>query len=560
MPPVSPPLEVSAEELEALLERAREAVGEAGYRKLQAAIRTLSYVTELLETREATLASLRRLLCRARSEKTEAVLEQAGIASRLTPKKLATGADAKQPAAGHGRNGATAYAGAPRVEVPHATLHRGDRCPECQRGKVYPLYEPGLLVRMRGQAPIAATVYELEKLRCNLCGEVFTAKAPAGVGEEKYDATTASMIALLRYGSGFPWNRLADLQQGLGIPLPVATQCEIVVDAAATLQPAMEELIRQAAQGELLHNDDTSMPVLALRRNRVTATNEAEADDTERTGVFTSGIVSLAQKRTIALFFTGRQHAGENLADVLRRRAAELAPPMQMCDALSRNLPKLPEKLEVIVGHCLAHARRRFVEVTPNFPELCQYVLEQLGKVYGNDAAAREQSMTPEARLRFHQRESGPVMHQLHTWLTAQFADRTVEPNSGLGMAIRYLLKYWERLTLFLRQPGAPLDNNIAERALKKAILHRKNSLFYKTANGARVGDLFMSLIHTSELSGANPFDYLTQLQLHADELAHDPSAWMPWNYRATVEAAGVPGGPGVGSLEWTSGTHLNSG
>ena len=177
------------------------------------------------------------------------------------------------------------------------------------------------------------------------------------------------MIGLLRYGSGFPWNRLADLQESMGIPLPVATQCEIVTEAAAMLQPAMAELIRQAAQGEVLHNDDTSMPVLALRRSASVAMNDDESDAAERTGVFTSGIVSTAEKQTIALFFTGRQHAGENLSDVLQQRAVELAPPLQMCDALARNLPKLPENLEVVVGHCLAHARRRFVEVTPNFPE-----------------------------------------------------------------------------------------------------------------------------------------------------------------------------------------------
>ena len=453
-----------------------------------------------------------------------------------SPTQRRPAAASKKPAAGHGRNGAQAYRGARRIAVPHLSLHQGDRCPECQRGKVYPLHDPGLLVRMQGQAPIAATVYELEKLRCNLCGEVFTAEVPAGVGEEKYDATAASMIALLRYGSGVPWNRLADLEQSLGIPLPVATQCEIVTETAAAVRPAMEELIRQAAQGEVLHNDDTSMPVLALREDG--GMDHDERDTAERTGVFTSGIVSTAQKHTIALFFTGRQHAGENLADVLQWRAVELAPPMQMCDALSRNLPKLPEKLEVIVGHCLAHARRRFVEVTPNFPVPCQHVLEQLGEIYGNDALA--QSMTPEERLRFHQLHSAPVMGELRAWLNTQFEERKVEPNSGLGVAMRYLLKHWERLTLFLRQPGAPLDNNICERALKKAILHRKNSLFYKTENGARVGDLFMSLIHTCELCSANPFDYLTQLQRHAGELAQNPSEWMPWNYQTALEPAGA--------------------
>jgi hypothetical protein len=354
------------------------------------------------------------------------------------------------------------------------------------------------------------------------------------VGEQKYDASAASMIALLRYGSGFPWNRLEGLQDSLGIPLPAATQCEIVSEKAAELQPAYEELIRQAGQGEVLHNDDTSMRILALNKVQAHVADAAS----ERTGVFTSGIVSTAPGRDIALFFTGRKHAGENLADVLKRRAAELTAPIQMCDALSRNLPKLPRQLQIIVGHCLAHSRRRFVEVTANFPEECRFVLERFREVYVNDALAREQNMTAEQRLAFHQTHSGPVMKQLQVWLKAQFEERKVEPNSGLGVAITYLLKHWERLTLFLKAPGAPLDNNIAERGLKKAILHRKNSLFYKTRNGARMGDLFMSLIHSCELCGANPFDYLTELQQHVAELKSKPSDWMPWNYRYTLQHA----------------------
>jgi len=99
----------------------------------------------------------------------------------------------------------------------------------------------------------------------------------------------------------------------------------------------------------------------------------------------------------------------------------------------------------------------------------------------------------------------------------------------------------WEKLTLFLKQPGAPIDNNIAERALKKAILNRKNALFYRTVNGAQVGDLFMSLIHTCELNGVNAFDYLTELLRHAEELQRNPSEWMPWNYRDTLARLATP-------------------
>ena len=131
-------------------------------------------------------------------------------------------------------------------------------------------------------------------------------------------------------------------------------------------------------------------------------------------------------------------------------------------------------------------------------------------------------------------------MEKLHGWLEAQFAERKTEPNSGLGKAITYLLRHWHPVTLFLRQAGAPLDNHIVERTLKQAVLHRKNALFYRTLNGAQVGDLFMSLIHTCQLCGANSFDYLTGLQRHAWELAAEPAKWMPWNYRETLPRAGV--------------------
>ena len=246
--------------------------------------------------------------------------------------------------------------------------------------------------------------------------------------------------------------------------------------------------------------------------------------------------MSTGAGQRIALFFTGRRHAGENLAEVLKRRASELSAPIQMCDALSQSVSG---DFESVVGNCLAHGRRRFVEVVESFPQECRFVLETLRSVYGNDALARERKMSAEERLRLHQEESGPLMNGLEKWFLEQFEERKVEPNSGLGQAITYMQNHWEKLTLFLREPGAPLDNNLCERALKKAILHRKNAYFYRSERGARVGDLFMSLIHTAELSGIHPFDYLTELQRHQRELAQNPSDWMPWNYRERVEANG---------------------
>ncbi len=255
-------------------------------------------------------------------------------------------------------------------------------------------------------------------------------------------------------------------------------------------------------------------------------------DSEERTGVFTSGIVSTKENRKIALFFTGRRHAWENLAEVLKVRAAELETPIQMCDALSRNMP---EELRTIVSNCIAHSRRKFVDVVESFPSQCRYVIETLGKVYEIEATARKEELSAQARLELHRRHSGPLMEALHRWLKRQIEEKRVEPNSGLGGAITYARNHWEKLTRFLEVPGAPLDNNICERALKKAILHRKGSLFYKTQNGARVGDTFMSLIYTCQLQGVDPFDYLNALQSHAEALAEKPKEWMPWSYKETL-------------------------
>jgi transposase len=500
------PVEIDMGELWRALDRARqEPLGEADYRKLKAALDVLA--ERLMRTRT--------------TEKTRTVVAQPQLTEST---KTASDKSGRRTSKGHGRNSADAYMGARKVVIGHANLASGDACPECDRGRVYPQRRPKTLVRVVGQAPVEATVFEMERLRCNACGQVFTAEEPEGIGPDKYDASATAMIAQLKYGAGVPFTRLERMERLLGIPLPATTQWELVEQAAAMLKPAFDRLLWQAAQGEVLHNDDTGMRILRLAR---------EPSD-KRTGIFTSGIVSLWQNRKIALFFTGRQHAGENLADLLQRRG-EQSPPIQMCDALSRNTPKSANGVQILLANCIAHGRRQFVEIAANFPQECGYVLEALGMVYGNDALAREQGLDAEARLRFHQQYSGPLMEQLHGWLQEQLAEAKTEPNSGLGRAISYLLNHWQALTLFLREKGAPLDNNLCERALKKAILNRKNAMFYKTSNGAMVGDLFMSLIHTCELNGVNSFHYLTELQRHSLDVKQTPADWMPWNYAETL-------------------------
>ena len=304
----------------------------------------------------------------------------------------------------------------------------------------------------------------------------------------------------------------------------------ILEKAKPSCWPAYEWLIVMAAQGQVVHNDDTRM----LVRERASSEQNEDADPTasERTGQFTTGIVSILGDHKIALYFTGDKHAGENLDTVLQHRADELAKPIQMCDALSRNVPKA---FKTILANCLVHGRRNFTDILEHFPSECEHVIKQIAQIYKNEAVTRKEQMSDLDRLQYHQQHSSPIMNALKGWLNHQIDEKKVEPNSGLGTAIQYMLTHWEKLTLFLRQPGAPLDNNICERALKKAILHRKNAYFYKNANGAQMGDMFMSLIHTCELNKVNPFEYLTALQKHAGAVAGSPGDWLPWKYHEVL-------------------------
>jgi len=536
-------IDLDIDTLEKIIERSKQKpLSEQDCQLLRSVVETLHVLTQELEKKHVSVQKLKQMLFGATTESTRKVLEKLLESDKPPPtdKDQAPENPETSPPPkpkGHGRNGADAYSGAETVHIKHESLKPGDPCPTCHKGTVYTT-KPSRLVRLRGQAPLGAKVVELEKVRCGLCGAIFTAQAPPDVGSEKYDAESAGMIALLKYGSGFPFNRLQRLQGSLGIPLPATTQWEIVQDCADTLEPVFEQVMYQAAQGRLLHNDDTTMKVLELCRQHNAASCEDAPPKAQRKGVFTSGIVSVVDDHRIELFFTGPDHAGENLVALLKQRQAERQRPIQMCDALSRNAP---DSLKTILGNCLTHGRRRFVEVAMHFPDECLYVLQILKAVYQNDAEAKEQGLSDEERLDWHQTRSGPKMAELKTWLAEQIEQKKVEPNSGLGEAIGYMLRHWEELTLFLRQPGAPLDNNICEQALKKVILHRKNAYFYKTLNGAHVGDLFMSMIHTCELNKVNPFDYLVQLQKNAQTAASTPADWMPWNYRHTLQSTAAP-------------------
>jgi hypothetical protein len=328
--------------LTALKERIKNRqLAEEDWAILEGLTDTVERLSLALEEKDASLGKLAKYLLGAPTETQHNVLGKERATPPKEPKK-------KTKRKGHGRNGAASYTGGARVTLDHPTLKFEDRCPGCAQGKLYELSQPAIFVQVIGDAPLKATVYERNRLRCNLCGEVFTPALPPEVEEQKYTDSATAMLALLKYGCGFPLHRIERFQGHLKQPLPASTQWDLLAAASLILGPVYEALVDQFAQGELIHNDDTTMKILSYLKEQ-----DPESD---RQGIFTTGLVSHWQNHRIALFRTGGQHAGENLNDLLKRRATGLAPPIQMCDALSRNVF---QDFQTILSNCLVHARPR---------------------------------------------------------------------------------------------------------------------------------------------------------------------------------------------------------
>jgi transposase len=430
--------------------------------------------------------------------------------------------ESKRP--GHGRRSVDDYAGAKRVPCHDPLRQAGDRC-ACG-GKLYETKTPAVFLRFTGQPLVGATCYEQAVLRCAACQQRFPAPLPQGVPAEKYDATADVAIVMAKYAAGLPFHRLAQMQAAFGVPLPPSVQWERAEAVANALLPVYLYLRVLAAQAGVLIGDDTRVQILSCYEE-----NEQRAAAGQRHGLHTTGIVAHSAEQaqpTVVLYVSGRQHAGENVGELLELRPAEQSPPLQVGDALAANWshasPVIPVK-------CLAHARRQFTDIEEIFPEECRHVREVFASVYHYESQTTD--MTPEQRLAHHQLYSAPILERLQHWISTQLEQRRVEPNSALGKAFAYLQRHWEGLTQFLRLGNAPLDTNAVERALKRVVLHRKNALFFRTEQGSAVGDLLMSVIETCRANGIRAAEYLVQVVKNARAVRDNPAQWLPWTYAA---------------------------
>jgi transposase len=504
--------------------------------KIERLLRTVLTLVELLQRRNTSIKKLREMIFGWRTEKrhlkkpngegkkneSEAG-EKGSLEATANPgperEQSTMGPEATPCRKGHGHRAVAEFGGARKVPCRHKQLKAGDNCPSSLcGGRLYDLREPTMLLQFTGSPLITATNYEREVLRCAKCQDRYVAPLPESVQEERYDASCDATIAVMKYGGGLPWHRQSELQSMAEIPLSVSTmweRCEATANAALGVYLS---LMRQAAAGEVMHTDDTRVRILSCLK-----------EDKQRKGraTQTSGIVSISGERRIALYFSGRRHAGENLAELLKLRAEELTLPIQMSDALAANTS---QENDVMTSYCLAHARRVIYELKDLYPTECEVVLAVVGKVYRHEMEAADLNL--EQRLAYHREKSGPVMAELKAWMETQFSERLVEPNSSFGGALNYWLNRWDELTVWLRVPGSPLDNNQCERALKQFILMRKNSLFFKTEHGAAIGDILASLIQTCRLNGINAWDYLMTIIRNKSDARRNPQRYLPWNYR----------------------------
>ena len=546
------PVEIEEAQVEQLIQKAEQGTLDAAEQKrLVPLLRTLLWIQRtLLETR-ISLSRLRRVLFGKKTEKRprkpkdpDSGSDGGGEGSGGNPDQgsddppAGTGevSSGMQPgdsntgnARGHGRRAAVDYPGAETLSCPHDEYRSGDRCPRCAQGGLYHL-PPLVRLRFTGQPLALVRRYERERLRCGSCGYLTVAPLPPEATGERYRVSLKVTLAVAHYHLGLPFKRIESFQDMLGMPLPDATQWEQVEQVADSAYPVYEYLKKAGANQPLVYQDDTGARILSLIRE-----NQAEPPP-ERKGMYTT-VLRFEGEQAICLYFTGRRHAGENLDDILAYRDPDLPPIQWMSDGLAANTPKQHQDRTIDIN-CIAHGRRKLVELEDFFPNECTRVIDAIAEVYKHEAHCTDQQLTAVQRLAYHRKHSHEVMHGLKAWMEKQFADRCVEPNSRLGGAFEYLLKRWESLTRFLEVPGAPLDNNAAERALKMILRLRKNSLFYKNEHGAYVGDTLISLIETCRLAGANPLDYLSALMENRSAVFADPAAWLPWNYRDHLDTA----------------------
>ncbi len=574
-PKPPPKVEVEQKQLEEILESVKPHLPSAQYKILESAIMMLIWLQTVIKEKSFSISRLARMFFGKRTESMKNLKDRA---KRNTdpnnqpekspdqpnpdPEKPDPGDDQNSepsPSVGHEPSHSEKDEPLPSPENPKKKNHgrrplddydvskithiildglkEKQRCPDCEKGKLY-YWEPEVMLVIKGQSPLKGEAYCAQGLRCNLCGKIFRATFPKEVATQpKADMSARAMVCLAKYQLGTPLYRLETWQKMVRLPISDSEMWEWTESVALAAFPVYQSLLNLAAQGNVIHNDDTSGKILELMEEnkqfekiQQEALEKGEKSEKFRKGMYTSILLSINQDYQIPIYVTGRKNAGENLDDLLDRRLKDLKKPIQSCDASTSNRP---ERHDTEISYCNNHARHNFCELVEVWPKETLAIVEMYNAVFRNDRKTKE--MSAECRLKYHQKHSAPVMEKLKSYCNGLLDDKVVEPNSSFGKAINYLNNHWEGLTFFLKNGEAPLSNNAGERAIKSNVLIRKNSYFYKSCWGAMVGDILLSIIKTCTLNSINPCDYLIAIQANADKLEKNPNAWLPWNFTKNV-------------------------
>ena len=538
--------ELTEEQLDGLMQRIQEArdhnlaLSGEDYDVLMNAIVMLANMQERLSKNDLTLAKLKKLLGMVNSSEKLDKLRTGDKGEKQASKP-------KRVKGTHGRKGTRK----PRSNNPQVkpTVHRhavdglnkGDSCPGCTLGRVYK-YNPVTLLRITAHSPFTREQHIIDQLRCNGCGEIFSAELPAevkadGRSDQQYGFSAIAMMAIQRYYGGSPLYRQETLQQLYGVHIAASTQFDQCQKLSDACQPVFKHLKALAANAQRFYLDDTTNRIL----NKVPIEKIRSGKKQWRSGVYTSAALAecaidepgtdppLNKIRRLVLFQTNIGHAGEWFDELLRARALDLPKPVLMSDALSSNHVT---EVDYDKALCNVHSRRGFAELMDQHPDEVTFALELYEPVWANEAHCKREGLNPEQRLAYHQEHSLPQMNQLKQWCEHHLSESgTVEPNSNLGQAMAYVIRHFEGLSAFCRIVNSPVDNNEIERLIKMIVRVRKNSLFFKTQNGADVSDVITSVLATCTECDANAFDYLQCLQRNQLAVRAAPEKWMPWNY-----------------------------
>ena len=382
-------------------------------------------------------------------------------------------------------------------------------CPKCGHDKLTHLnsvresieyiYKPARLVRVR---------HRQQKCVCKNGCTVITAPAPMKVAEGggRFGPCVYAQIMSKRAFDAIPFSRQADQWSRNGIPFRKTTICDLFHRGSQELKPIYDALLLELCQAEVLHADETPQPFLAEGRTR-------------------RGYMWVIAHDKLSGYVFSKTRSGEIPKQLLSDEKGIL-----VVDAYT-GYNKVTQLESWQRAGCLAHARRKFVDALNTDYERASAVIDLFAHLYHLESEIRIKKLQgSQQHLDIRQAKSKPLMNQLKALLKSYQAE-SVLPKSPLGKAIKYTLNQWQHLTLFLSNAKIPLDNNHAERLLRRIALSRKTSLFMSPDRGDSYA-IVLSLVQSCRLCGINPEQYLQDVLLKVQTTPHHQvKSLLPTNW-----------------------------